>query len=347
MDKVFFRNSDVAIINSKSNLFYFSGLDNEDAAIVLTSDKKFYITDPRNIETARDTVKDFEFVVTNSKNYLLDAASLCKNLNKTKIGFEDVTIKHIDYTILQDALKEQDLIPMSHRISEIRSVKSESEIACIVKAQEITDKVYSEIIEYIKPGMTEIQVASQLNSKIYAYGGSLAFDSIVSFGRNTSKPHSTPGDNVLNKIDVVLLDFGAKYKGYCSDMSRSFAVGRIDPQYKKTYETVIGAQNAVLSRLSVNMTGGECDEIGRGYFKNFNVDKHFTHSLGHGVGIDIHEVPSLSTKSQDVMLPGTVVTIEPGLYYEGTFGVRIEDMVRFENNGVYNLTKSDKSLIII
>jgi Xaa-Pro aminopeptidase len=347
MDKNFFRNSDVAIINSKSNLYYFSGLNNEDASIVLTNDKKFYITDSRNIDSARDIAWDFEIIATSSKNYLLEAAKLCKSLNKNTIGFEDATIRYMDYIILLDILGREELIPMSQRISELRSVKNESEFNNIVKAQEITDRVFAEILDYIKPGMTELQVAAMLNSKIYAYGGTLAFDSIVSFGRNTSKPHSTPSNNVLNKVDVVLLDFGARYNGYCSDMSRSFAIGKVDLEYKKTYETVLGAQNTVLNSLTSNMSGIDCDTIARNYFKNAEVDAHFTHSLGHGVGIDIHEMPSLSMKSQDSVLPGAIVTIEPGLYYEGIYGIRIEDMVRFENDTVYNLTKSPKSLIIL
>ncbi|MDR2267730.1 MAG: Xaa-Pro peptidase family protein [Christensenellaceae bacterium] len=347
MKKMFFRNTDAVIITEKSNLYYFSCFNNDDATIVFTKDKNYYITDSRNMEGAKEIVKGFELINNGPSTYLETAIKLCNDSNVNIIGYEDEQIKHKDYAALENALPGKQFIPMSDRIAQMRQSKDERELSYITKAQEITDLVFKEILDYIKPGMTELQVASQINSRIYGYGCTLAFDPIVSFGRNTSKPHSAPSTNVLDKIDIILLDFGAKYMGYCSDMSRSFAIGKVDSEYKRVYEHVLAGQNAVLSGLRADIKGCDCDAIARNYFQRVGLDEYFLHGLGHGVGIDIHEAPSLSRSSQDQICAGAVVTIEPGLYFNGHFGIRVEDMVRFENNAVYNLTKSPKTLIIL
>ncbi|MDR3185582.1 MAG: aminopeptidase P family protein [Christensenellaceae bacterium] len=345
MDRNFFRNTDAAVILSESNLYYFTKYNNTDAAVLMSPDKRYYVTDARTAESAKESLTDFEIVICENGNYVQAVAQLCQELSVTTICYEDETILYKQYMNLKLAGKE--LVPMSQRISDLRAIKDDTEISYIVKAQEITDRVYSTILDIVKPGITELELANKINSLIYAHGCSLAFNSIVAFGKNTAQPHSIPGSTVLNKVDVVLIDFGAKYKGYCSDMTRCFAVGKVDPNYKKVYEAVLSAQKEVFVGLRPGITGQEADALARNYLTNVGYGDNFTHSTGHGVGIDIHESPRLSTYSVERLTSQNVFTVEPGVYFPGKFGIRIEDMVRLENNSLYNLTNSSKSLFVL
>ncbi|MFA5449983.1 MAG: aminopeptidase P family protein [Clostridia bacterium] len=332
-------------IASPSNLFYFSGLQNDDARILLTPQENYYFTDARSMEEARELITGFTMVDVERGEYAFTASQFIANLGIKKLGYEDESILYREYHAID--WKDRELIPAETAINAKRSVKAPAEIAKIVAAQAITDKVFIEMLEFIRPGVTEVETAAKLNSLIYGYGATLAFDSIVAFGKNTSKPHSHPSDNVLNNRDCVLLDFGAKYKGYCSDMTRSFAVGGVSDKYRETYYRVLESQQNAISALKAGITGREGDALARDVLKDSGLSDFFTHSLGHSLGVDIHEKPVMSPRSNEIIPVGAVLSVEPGVYFEGEFGIRIEDIVLFNNNSVDRLTASPKDLLII
>ena len=348
MEKLF-EKLDAIVIVSPSNLFYFTHYSNDDAAVLLTKEKKYYICDKRVSEEASQLLQDFEIVDIGKSGYIATAKKMILKMGFKKIGYEDWSISHKQYKIIEckGLFKKFKLYPVEHLISELRSVKTDFEVELIKSAQKVTDKVFLDTLEYIKPGMTELQVASFMNSKTYAYGCELAFPPIVAFGKNTSKPHAHPGENVLQENDVVTLDFGAKYKGYCSDMTRSFVVGTPPEGYVELYNAVLEAQEKALANLKAGIKGKEGDAIARDVLIDKGYGEYFTHSLGHSLGIDVHEGPGLTPKCEEIIPVGSVLSVEPGAYIEGKYGVRIEDIVLFQKSRVDNLTNSNKNLIII
>lgn len=340
-----FKKADAVCVVNPSNLFYFSGYHNADAAIVLTSDKKYYISDPRSLEEASQLLKGFEIVDCEGGSYLDAAVSIISKRAPETLGYEDQTIIYKDYLTLCKAPCK--FVGISGAIEELRAVKSPEELKKIKAAQAITDEVFVNVLGMIKEGMSEKEVASLLNSRIYSKGATLAFDTIVAFGENTSKPHAHPSDRKLKKGDPVTIDFGAKCEGYCSDMTRSFSFGKPPEDYERIYNIVLEAQLNALSKLYAGISGSDGCELAKEVFRRYGLEEYFTHSLGHSLGIDIHESPRLSAKYHSPIPKGAVMSVEPGLYFPSKFGVRIEDIAVFENNGLDILTNSPKKLIII
>lgn len=341
------RGIDALVILTPSNLFYYTGYANDDAVILITAEKKYYISDKRITEEARELLPDFEVVDCGALSYLDTAKKIAAELGVVNLGYEDNHILHKDYEALRKGEHKFKLKKAEALILKKRSVKSKKEVETIKKAQAVTDAVFAKLLAHIKPGMTELEVASFMNSEIYAAGCTLAFDTIVAFGQNTSRPHAHPSDNVLKTNDCVTVDFGAKYAGYCSDMTRSFVVGEADPEYLDLYNAVAEAQNKAIEKLHAGIIGKDGDAIARDVLTEHGYGAYFTHSLGHSLGVDIHEAPNLSPRSDAKIPLGAVTSVEPGAYIEGKFGVRIEDIVVFRKNRVDNLTKSPKHLIIV
>jgi len=337
--------TEAIIITTPSNLYYFSRFVNEDAVILLTPTVKYYITDKRQTEEADGVLKDFEVVDSGSAGYLETALELLKKIAPPSVGFEDENILYRDYKKLAETSFL--LIGVSGAVEKLRAVKREDEIARIKEAQAITDEAFSFIQNEIREGMRETELRAKLDAYMIARGATLAFDTIVAFGQNTSKPHAHPGERRLCAGDPITLDFGAKLKGYCSDMTRSFVFGKPTEKYIRIYNLVAEAQQRALDGLKAGMTGVEGDALARDVFVREGLDQYFTHSLGHSLGIDIHETPRLSPRYTGLLPEGAILSVEPGLYFPGEFGVRIEDIVVFEKNGVYNLTKSLKNLIMV
>ena len=339
MEKNHFTDEAVLIANP-SNLLYFSNYKNSDAKILIIGNDKYYFTDSRYLEETSAQLRDF---------HILNFEELPDTLKKngiTELGIED-SLPQITYNALIDC-GIKTFHSIESRVRKIRSVKSEYELDCIRKAQEITDKTFNNLLPAIREGITEIELAGTLESLLYVNGAEdLAFTSIVAFDENTSKPHAHRTDKKLKNGSIITLDFGAKYKNYCSDMTRTIAFGSISTEQKNAYKHVLTAQELALSIIYAGMTGKECDSMSRNYFKENGLDKFFIHSLGHGVGLDIHESPYLSQKSEDILEENTVVTVEPGLYFEKEFGIRIEDLIIVNKTSVINLTKSSKNIIIL
>ena len=226
-------------------------------------------------------------------------------------------------------------------------IKTEEEISKIKTAQAITHKVFLGALAKIKAGITELELVAEINADFIKSGAEeTAFDTIVAFGGNTADVHHVPTDRELAKNELVMIDLGAKKDGYCSDMTRTFCYGAPSTEITKVYNAVLEAQQRTLRYLKAGMTGKEADAIAREYLRACGYDKEFCHTLGHGVGVVVHEQPRLANYCDEVLAENMVVTVEPGVYIEGFGGVRIEDMVVIKKDGIENLTECDKKLII-
>lgn len=336
--------TDAVLVLSKSNTEYISGYASSNCQIIITKDKNYFLTDLRYASEAGNKLAD-TFDVVNGDVYTIKR--LLKENNCKSIGF-DGNIGYFEYNNLVEIFgNDFRLEEISGKINEQRKIKSTNEIDKIRKAQEITDNAFSYILTKVENGITEIELAAKLEYFILKNGGKLAFDTICAFGENGANPHSHRSNRELEKGDFITLDFGAKFDGYCSDMTRTFAFGEVSTQQVKAYNAVLEAHMAVLNNIRANMKCSDCDKIARDIISQAGYGEYFTHSLGHGVGIDIHEAPYLSPKSSEVLEVGNVVTDEPGVYIDNRFGIRIEDTLLIESDKATSFARSDKKLIIL
>ena len=336
---------DAALVTNELNVRYLGGVDYTDGFLLITKEKAFLFADSRYIEVAkRDASKGFEVVLLNKrrsdliKEYLPDAKV---------IGFEDKTVTCAELKAMQDAMQSVGFEPMGAPIEELRNEKDEQERYCIVKAQRIAEAAFEHILGYISPSVTEKDVALELEYYMRKNGADgIAFDTIAASGSASSMPHAVPRDVKLEK-GFLTMDFGAKVNGYCSDMTRTVCIGEPSEEMKRVYNTVYNAQMAALEFISQGKGRADADKVARDIIAAAGYGSCFGHSLGHGVGLYIHEGISLSPRATGNLKVGNVVTVEPGIYLEGRFGVRIEDMVYITENGCENLTKANKELIIL
>ncbi len=334
-------NVECVVVLSQNNVYYYSGYHSSNAQIVATKDEQFFITDPRYYLEASQKLSDkFQVVCGNFE----DIARLVKG---QKVVGWDSNIDYHTYKKLFELLKGKDLVDIADVIDDERNVKSKWEIEQIVKAQAVTDKCFEAILDYIKVGVSEIDIASRLEYMILAEGCELAFDSIVAFGSNSAVPHAHRSDKKLQNGEFVLMDFGAKYNGYCSDMTRTVMMGNPSDKQVEVYENVLQAQMVALGGIKAGMRANECDSLAREYLTGVGLGDRFTHSLGHGLGIEIHEGQTFSPKFDRIVAENSVMSVEPGVYIDGQFGVRIEDIVVVGKDKVADLTKSNKKLIIL
>lgn len=331
---------DAVLIHERYNVLYFTSYDNPCGYALFMGDDKYYFT---NGVTFDDASANLSGYIIADIAYIGD---FVKKHNVKRIGIESTLEQTIIDSLLSNGVET--LYNVDARIQRVRAIKTEDEIELIKKAQSITDEVFPKILNELKEGITEIELAEILENMLYSHGGTgLSFESIVAFDKNTCMPHAVRSENTLKNGSLVTMDFGAMYNGYCSDMTRTVAFGNISDEQKKIYQHVYNAQDMALSIAHIGMTGKECDSMSRMYFAEYGLDKYFVHTLGHGLGIEVHEYPRLSQKSNTIMEENMVVTFEPGLYFEDYCGVRIEDLCIFSKNGLINLTKSPKRLIII
>ncbi len=322
---------------------YLTGFSSSFGYVLSDKNGSCFYTDPRYLEAAENALKGSEIAV---KKFDSSIEELLRSYKEVAVPIE--RIGYVDYKKLQDiGLKIAD---SSSAFKQAMSVKEDYEIDNIKKACEITDKAFTALLGEIKEGMTENEVAALLEFLMRKGGASgTSFDTIIGFGENSSVPHHETGMRKLHFGDIILIDFGCKVNGYCSDCTRTFLFGddKKHATFKKAYANVLEAHMLVKEKLKNGMTGSEADAIARNCLKNYGLDKLFTHSLGHGIGINIHEFPRLSPKSDDKLLNGMVFSDEPGVYLSGEYGIRIEDTILLDNNKVISLTDSDKKLIIL
>ncbi len=342
---------DAAIVSSELNQRYLSDFDYTDGYILISPEKAFLLADFRYIEAARAEVKDFEIILPNS-SMLASLFELIGSEKYTNIAIEEDSLSCKALEQFKGKLPSECKLSFgaSKMLLTQRSVKLPYEIERIKKAQEITDAAFEHILSFINTNVTETEVALELEFFMRKMGAeSTAFDTIAVSGSASSLPHGVPS-NVKLRAGFLTMDFGAKYMGYCSDMTRTVVIGKADWDIKKIYNTVLGAQMNALERIRGGMLCRDADELARSVIREAGYGAAFGHSLGHGVGIYIHESPSLSPKAAEdsVLRAGNVVTVEPGIYLEGKYGCRIEDMIAINDDGsIYNFTKSKKELIEI
>lgn len=339
------------LVVSEKNRMYFTGFASTFGYLVLLRDNKsIFITDPRYYEMAQSLEQDGVEVVQ-----IINGISATQTLidifkhNKVKtVGFEDTELTVSEYSSLKDGLDKFELVPVGKHINFVRSFKTEQEIEYIKKAQSITDIAFSQILGVLKPGITEKDIAVELEYIMAKNGAEgLAFDTIIASGVNSSKPHAHPSNKRIELGDAVTMDFGARYHGYCSDMTRTVFVGQPSEEMHKIYNVVLLAQKMGINNAYCGIAGKELDSYCREVIKSNGYEEFFTHSTGHSLGIDIHELPNASIRSTDTLQAKQFITCEPGIYIPGLGGVRIEDLLLIEEDGVIDLTTSDKNIIIL
>ena len=332
------------IISSPINIKYLIGIEAE-GILLLTRKENIYITDGRYIEYVHSTLTLYdEVIVYDVKDVSIDDNEnfflFCEN-----VGFEEYDVSYAKYKELIRKYKINNLVETERIIEKQRIIKDENEIKKLQKACKITDDCFEYILSYIKPGMTEKQVAKEIEEYYRERTEGLAFDTIVASGENTSKPHAVPGERKIQKNDIITIDMGCRVEGYCSDMTRTFFVGNIPEEAKKVYDLVLKNQIQTQEEFK---DGASTRQLTKMVENDFKLNGYsLIHSLGHGVGLEIHEPPFINYKTDFTLKENMVITNEPGIYIPGKFGVRIEDTVQITKFGCMNLTKSEKNYIII
>lgn len=339
-------NLDSFLITSPYNLRYLTNFTGTTGLAVITLEKAFFITDFRYTEQATAQAQGFE-IIKNVGPIFEEVADLVQKEGLRELGFEETTVSFLEYSVLEEIIDAQ-LIPISGMIEELREIKDEEEIAIIEKACSIADLAYDHILKMIQPGMTEIEVANQLDFYMRSLGASgVSFETIVASGLRSAMPHGVASKKIIEQGDLITIDFGCYYEGYVSDMTRTFAIGDPGEQLKEIYQIVLEAQLAVLEVAKPGVTGKQLDAVARDYITKHGYGEAFGHSTGHGIGLEIHEGPNVSVRAEKQFVPGNIITDEPGIYLPGIGGVRIEDDLLITSNGNRVLTHSPKELIIL
>ena len=343
-----FNNYDTLLIFNEDNRYYFSGFRSSFGCVIYSPKKKVLITDSRYEIEARKSAVGFVVIQTTSANFYQVIAKQLELLKSKVIGFEDDLLTVNEFETLKSNLSSYVFVPAGADIADQRVVKNEAEIRKIAMAEEITVKSFNEVFPQIKVGMSEKDVSDMITYAMLRNGATEpAFPNIVCFGSSSACPHHVPSpDRKLSKNDIILIDIGAKVNGYCGDMTRTFCLGDLDNKLASIHKIVYDAQKFVLNNLKAGLTGKEVDGMAREYLLAHGYKDEFCHSLGHGIGINVHERPYASQRSDEVFRENMVISVEPGVYLEGEGGVRIEDIVVIKNDGIINLTKLSKEIKI-
>ena len=328
------------IISGYPNIFYYSGFTAEDAILIITKDRQILVTDARYTVQAKQQSPDFEiYDIENGFEKLFGG------INEKVFGFEEDVVTVRDFAKFQKYTEK--LVPMSQKLGMPRRIKDSREIEKIKNAEALASDALLHTLKRIKVGMTEREIALMIEFYMLSEGASkTSFDTVVASGLRSAMPHGVATDKPISKGEFVTIDFGCVLDGYCSDMTRTFIVGKASQKQIEIYNTVLSAQEAALSEIAVGKKCAEIDAVARDIIEKAGYGKEFGHSLGHSVGIEIHEAPNFSPKSPDIAEAGNVITVEPGIYIEGFGGVRIEDVV-VVGEKTQNLTDFSKELIII
>ena len=336
------------LLTSRFSRHYAAQFDIAEGVAVVSKAGCRYFTDSRYIESAQNGIQSFQVMEMNRENpfsKLINEA--CADFGVSTLGYEEEYLTVAEFMAYEKKLNAS-LTPMSGKINALRQVKEEYELERMRKAQQITDAAFAEVLTRIEYGMTEKELAAELIYCLLKNGGEgLSFEPIVISGPNTSLPHGVPGDRRLREGDFVTMDFGVIYQGYCSDMTRTVALGYATEEMRRVYDTVLKAQQAGIAATRAGVTGAQVDAAARQVIEDAGYGPYFGHSYGHSIGMECHELPACAPSGKTVMLENMVTSAEPGIYLPGKFGVRIEDVVIFKEDGCENLTHSPKNLIII
>lgn len=342
-------NADALLLLNESNMHYFCGFSpSEGVVFILKDGEGFHIVDSRYTEAAQNHAKETGLKVIEIELSFKDTVSdICRKTNVRTIAFEDETITLKQYNSFRDAT-ECDFIGIGDSLMRIRNVKEPVEIEYMIEANRIAEKSLAELLNHIRPGKTEKELQAYFDYIMMRNGSDgVSFDTILLTGAHTSLPHGVPSNREIKKGDFVLIDFGATYKGYHSDMTRTFAVGEADSEMKEMYELVLNAQLAGINALKPGIKCAEVYKAAYDVLEKKKMGRFFRHSLGHGVGLDIHEGFNASPRSKDAFEPGNITSIEPGIYIPDQFGIRVEDVCLVTENGNKDISTFDKALNII
>lgn len=335
---------DAILITSSVNRRYITGFTGTAGAVIVTMNDARFITDFRYIEQANEEAVGFK-VIQHKQAIQLEIAEQLKQLNVKRLGFEKDHVTFAAYETYKNAF-DVELVPVSGVVEELRLIKTEEELTILKQAAKIADDAFEHIKGYIKPGVKEIDVSNELEFFMRKQGAtSSSFDIIVASGYRAALPHGVASDKKIESGELVTMDYGALFNGYCSDTTRTVAVGEINDELKTIYNTVLEAQLRGVNGVKPGVTGIEADALTRDFIKEKGYGDYFGHSTGHGLGMEVHEGPALSFRSKKKLEPGMVVTVEPGIYVPNLGGCRIEDDIVVTETGNERLTKSSKELI--
>lgn len=341
------RGLDAMLITSAPGEFYAAGFHGEGVALI-TPSQSWYWTDSRYIEAAGLQVKGAQVGVTSAGlSYRKLVQDAMAGLNIKKLGFEEEYMSVGEYRLWTDAL-DVEFVPASDLLTDLRMVKDADELAAMREAQRVTDEAFTEILNYVKPGVTESEIAARLTYLMACKGAERnSFDPIVACGANGSMPHAIPGASVIQPGQFVTMDFGCVVGGYCSDMTRTVAVGQPSEEMDLVYHTVLKAQLAAIDAIRGGVNGAAIHKVADDVLVAAGYGGKMGHGLGHSLGIEIHESPRFSPFWDNAIPSGAFLSVEPGIYLPGKFGVRIEDVVMLTDEGCIDITNSPKDLIIL
>lgn len=339
---------DGLLLTSRYSRHYAAEFDIAEGVALVSAAGCRYFTDSRYIESAQANLQGFEVLpVDRTRSYFDRLNEACADFGVKTLGYEEAYLTVAEFRSYEENLRAE-LRPCQAAINAFRAQKEPWELALMEKAQAITDRAFSEILTRIHVGMTEKALCAELIYCLYKNGADgLSFDPIVVSGPNTSMPHGVPGDRKIQAGDFITMDFGVLYQGYCSDMTRTVAVGYATEEMKRVYQTVLNAQKAGIAASKAGVTGSQVDGAARKVIADAGYGDYFGHGYGHSLGLEIHEAPNCNPSGNAPMPAGAVCSAEPGIYLPGKFGVRIEDVVIFQANGCRDITGSPRELIVL
>ena len=338
-------NLDAIIITNLKNIYYLSAFWGTAGTILVTQKAQYLLTDSRYSIAAREAAVDFEIVET--REAFVEIAKLLKKEGVSQVGFED-GVTYAEFQTMQHQLAGLTLHATTSFIETQRQIKSPSEIATIKKACAISDQAFNDLLKFVEPGKTEIEIANFLDFKMRDLGASgISFNTIVASGKRSALPHGRATHKPIEFGDTVTVDFGCYYDHYASDMTRTFFVGEVSPKMQEIYHVVQQAQQAVTNISAPGLTYADYDRAARDMIETAGYGEAFSHGIGHGLGLDVHEIPYFSKTSQECLAEHMVITNEPGIYLENIGGVRIEDDLHITSQGVEVLTLAPKELIVL
>jgi Xaa-Pro aminopeptidase len=337
---------DAILVSQEHNRRYLSGFTGSAGTLLITAERAILATDFRYFEQMEREAPDFELAKIETRFSEL-LPSLVADLGVHRLGFESQSVTVEELRSWAEAAEEVEWVPLKDTVETIRMVKDEAEIDALRRSAILTDAAFAHLLGTLVPGMTERQAAWEIEAYMRTHGASkVAFDLIVAAGPNGALPHAQPGDSVIEPGAPVVIDIGCVIDGYCSDMTRTICVGQPSAKYLEVWDIVLKAQEAAEANIQGGTTGVEADAFAREIIAEAGYGGYFGHGLGHGVGLAVHEGPRASKLSEDTYAAGMTLTVEPGIYLPGEFGVRIEDLVIIRDGGVEILTGTPKTPVV-
>ncbi|MNI42233.1 putative peptidase [compost metagenome] len=341
------QNMEAVLITGDVNRRYLTGFTGSSGYVVITSQKAYLLTDFRYMTQAAEQAAGFE-IVEHGPSVSDSVKELLLSEQVSKVGFEQDNVVFSTYRKYEEDLKPIELIPVSSLVEDLRMYKDNEELKLMKDAAALVDRTFLHMLSVLKPGESERDMALELETFMRKNGASgPSFETIMASGERSALPHGVASDRLLQNGDLITMDFGALMNGYCSDITRTVALGEPSAKLREIYDIVLEAQLHTLEFLRPGMTGREADALARDVITRYGYGDQFGHSTGHGLGMEVHEAPRVSKLSDQILKPGMVVTVEPGIYIPGLGGVRIEDDVVITETGVTRLTESTKEFTVI